>query len=143
VIDREEFLPQSLTLWDAYWADPAASTQTPADAMMAIIWIETYNDYRKKKADADRMPMVEGSMGQLVANPLYGVAHQQLTMAMLCARQLGIGAKNRADLGITLLAEKQALDDINARYLGPAYDTGAEGTGHDDDDDDPRDPAGG
>lgn len=128
-IVRERFLPLSLAMWDSYWADAAATTQTPADVMFARIWIEGYDDYLRKKAEADLSPLVGGSMGQQVANPLYSVAKDSLNQAITAARQLGIGAKNRADLGITLLAEKQALDDVNARYLG-----GVNGDGGDDDD---------
>lgn len=134
-IDRTSFLPTTLAMWDAYWADVAASTQTPADLMMALMWVENYDDYRRKKAEADQMPMVEGSMGQQVANPLYGVANQALQAAERAARQLGVGAKNRADLGITLLQERVTLDSINARF-------GAEEVPDDDPDDDPRRRAG-
>lgn len=130
-IDRDLFLPLSLTMWDSYWTDGASVTQTPADVMFARIWIEGYDDYLRKKAEADAQPLVKGSMGQEVANPLYSVAKDSLNHAIAAARQLGIGAKNRADLGITLLAEKQALDDINARFIEP------EGV-DDDADDDPR-----
>lgn len=131
VIDRDRFLPLALEMWDAYWGDGASVTQTAADVMFARIWIEGYDDYLRKKTEADLKPLVKGSMGQQVANPLYSVAKDSLNQAIQAARQLGIGAKNRADLGITLLAEKQALDDINARYVE------AEGAG-DDADDDPR-----
>lgn len=130
-INRKALLTRSREMWDSYWSDAAATTQTPADVMFARIWIEGYDDYLRKKAEADKTPLVKGSMGQQVANPLYAVAEASLKNAMTAARQLGIGAKNRADLGITLLAEKQALDDINARYVEP------EGAG-DDADDDPR-----
>jgi phage terminase small subunit len=131
VIDRDRFQPLALEMWDAYWADGASVTQTPADTMFARIWVEGYDDYLRKKAEADLKPLVKGSMGQQVANPLYSVAKDSLNQAIQAARQLGIGAKNRADLGITLLAEKQALDDINARYVD------SEGA-DDDPDDDPR-----
>jgi hypothetical protein len=130
-IERDRFLPLSLEMWDSYWRDSASVTQTPADAMFARIWIEGYDDFLRKKAEADRTPLVKGSMGQQVANPLYGVAKDSLNQAIQAARQLGIGAKNRADLGITLLAERQALDDVNARYLEP-------GVGDGDGDEDPR-----
>lgn len=130
-INRSALLTRSREMWDSYWADGAAVTQTAADVMFARIWIEGYDDYLRKKAEADRQPLVKGSMGQQVANPLYAVAEASLKNAMTAARQLGIGAKNRADLGITLLAEKQALDDINARYVE------SEGAS-DDADDDPR-----
>lgn len=130
-IDRDRFTPTALEMWDSYWADGASVTQTPADVMFARIWIEGYDDFLRKKAEADAQPLVKGSMGQEVANPLYAVAKDSLNHAIQAARQLGIGAKNRADLGITLLAEKQALDDINARFVEP------EGV-DDDADDDPR-----
>jgi len=134
-INRKALLTRSREMWDSYWADGAAVTQTAADTMFARIWIEGYDDYLRKKAEADKQPLVKESMGQQVANPLYGVAESSLKNAMTAARQLGIGAKNRADLGITLLAEKQALDDVNARYAGlEAAD--------DDSDDDPRRAAG-
>jgi hypothetical protein len=131
-IERDRFLPLSLEMWDAYWSDVAASTQTPADVMFARVWIEGYDDFLRKRAEADLQPLAKGSMGQQVANPLYAVAKDALNQAIAAARQLGIGAKNRADLGITLLAEKQALDDINARYVE------REVAGDDADDDDPR-----
>lgn len=130
-INRGALLTRSREMWDSYWADAAAATQSAADIMFARIWIEGYDDYLRKKQKADEQPLVKGSMGQQVANPLYAVAEASLKNAMTAARQLGIGAKNRADLGIQLLAEKQALDDINARYADP------EGPG-DDADDDPR-----
>lgn len=134
-IDRSTFLPTSLAAWDAYWADAAASTQAPADLMWALVWVEGLDDYWRKKAEADKHPVVKGSQGQQVANPLYAVANASLQAAERAARQMGIGAKNRADLGVTLLAEKAALDDINVRYVtGEVLGDGA--------DDDPRRHAG-
>lgn len=128
--NRDAYEPRALEAWDQYWGDPVAATQTPADLMMVYSWIDAYNDYLKHKSNADRRPLVRGSMGQQVANPLYQVAQTSLNLAMACARQLGIGARNRADLGIALLGEKKALDDINARYGGDQ--------GQEDEDDDPR-----
>lgn len=129
-IDRDAFLDESLIIWDAYWQDAAAASQAPADRMMAVLWIEAYDDYQRKKSIADETPIVKGSQGQEVANPMYAVAKDAMQIVMQCAKQLGVGAKNRADLGIALLSEKAALDDVNARYV-------QEVTG-DDDDDDPR-----
>ena len=135
-IDRASFLSTSLAVWDAYWLDAAASTQTPADLMWALMWLENLDDYWRKKQLADKQPVVKGSMGQSVANPLYAVANSSLQAAERAARQLGVGAKNRADLGIVLLAERATLDKINIRYVaGGAGDDG-------DDDDDPRVSAG-
>jgi hypothetical protein len=130
-IDLSSFLPTTRGLWQAYWADVAASTQTPADLMWALVWIESVDDYWRKKAAADLEPIVEGSMGQSVANPLYAVANASLQAAERAAKQMGVGAKNRADLGVTLLQERVTLDSINARFAEQ------EAAG-DDADDDPR-----
>lgn len=130
-IDRSRFQPQTLAVWDAYWADAAASTQSPADVMFAYTWITNLDDYWNKRAAADAEPLVEGSMGQVVANPLYAVANQALQAAERAAKQMGIGAKNRADLGVTIVQGQVALDDLNRRYVD-------EEAADDDVDDDPR-----
>lgn len=130
-IDRAAFLPASLEQWDAYWSDPVAASQTPADLMMVRTWIEAYDDYRRKRAIADLEPLVRGSQGQQVANPMYQVANQALHAALQCARQLGIGARNRADLGMAIVAEAHSLATVNERYRSTS-------ARRDDDDDDPR-----
>lgn len=127
---REEFHRLALAAWDGYWSQPVAATVSPADLMIAHTWIEAYSDALLKRRDADDNPLVTGSMGQLVANPLYSVASAQMTLAMACARQLGIGGRNRADLGLALL-------DFQNRDPAAASIT-AGGDSDDDDDDDPR-----
>lgn len=126
---REDYQPLALRVWDGYWSRAVAATVTEADLMVVFAWIDAYDDALAKRAQADLQPLVEGSMGQLVANPLYAVAHQQMTLAMQCARQLGIGARNRADLGIAIFTgqEKQR-----------AAQEEPEGDEDDGDDDDPR-----
>lgn len=127
---REKFTPLALTTWDGYWGDLVAGTVTPADLMVAHTWITAYDDAMTKRAMADLEPMVEGSMGQMTANPLYQVANASMALAMQCARQLGIGAKNRADLGIALYTGQQKRNDAAPPPADP----------EDDDDDDDYDP---
>jgi hypothetical protein len=126
---RQTYQSLALTAWDGYWSRAVAATVTEADLMVVHVWIDAYDDALAKRAQADLEPLVEGSMGQLVANPLYAVAHQQMVLAMQCAKQLGIGARNRADLGIAIFTgqEKQ-----RAAAAEP------EGDEDDSDDDDPR-----
>lgn len=128
---RETFTPLALTTWDGYWGDLVAGTVSPADLMVAHTWITAYDDAMTKRAIADLEPMVEGSMGQMTANPLYQVANASMALAMQCARQLGIGAKNRADLGIALYTGQQKQNQAAGRPDDPEVDD-------DDDDDDPR-----
>jgi hypothetical protein len=127
---REEYHPLVLAAWDGYWSQEVAATVTPADLMIAHTWIEAYNDAVVKHGEADDQPLVSGSMGQQVANPLYGVAQARMTLAMQCARQLGIGGRNRTDLGLALLAAQEAHARIGSVPEG--------GDSDDDDDDDPR-----
>lgn len=127
---REEFHRLALAAWDGYWSQKVAATVSPADLMIAHTWIAAYDDALVKQAAADQQPLVSGSMGQQVANPLYGVAQARMTLAMQCARQLGIGGRNRADLGLALL-------DFQNRDPGAAS-IAAGGDSDDDDDDDPR-----
>lgn len=127
---REEFHRIALAAWDGYWSQEVAATVSPADLMVVYTWVEAYNDALTKREKADETPLVTGSMGQLVANPLYAVAQAQMTLAMQCARQLGIGGRNRVDLGLALL-------DFQNR--DPGAGSIADGGDSDvDDDDDPR-----
>lgn len=129
--ERATFTPLALTTWDGYWGDMVAGTVTPADLMVAHTWITSYDHAMTMRAMADLEPMVEGSMGQMTANPLYQVANASMAMAMQCAKQLGIGAKNRADLGIALFTGQQKQNQAAGRLADPEDDD-------DDDDDDPR-----
>lgn len=127
---REEYQSLALTAWDGYWTTEIATTVTEADLMIAHTWIEAYNAALALRAKADADPIVPGSMGQPTANPLFAVAHQSMTLAMSCARQLGIGARNRADLGIALVTGNDMLNQWNSG-LDVEDD-------EDDGDDDPR-----
>jgi hypothetical protein len=128
---RESYQPLALSAWDGYWSQPVAATVTEADLMIAWAWIDAYDHAMVMRSQADAEPVVTGSMGQQVANPLYQVANASMSLAMQCAKQLGIGGKNRADLGLALFAGQQA-----AFAAGQQADP--EGEGEDDDEDDPR-----
>lgn len=106
--DRHTFQPLSLTVWDGYWSQPVAATVTEADLMVVWTWIEAFDDALTKRAEADMEPLTKGSMGQMIANPLYQVAAQREAVALQCAKQLGIGGRNRADLGLALFTAAQA-----------------------------------
>ena len=129
---REMYEPLALEAWDGYWRSPVAGTVAYSDLMIAHMWIDAYNDAMVKRAEADKRPLVLGSQGQEVANPLYQVSNASMALAMQCAKQLGIGGKNRADLGIALFTGQQGLSGLNAAAHVPEDDDDG------DDDDDPR-----
>lgn len=104
--------------WDSYWEDTAATVQTPADRGVVLRWIDAVDRYLRTIGEADVTPLVSGSTGQLVENPLYKIAEKALATVERAEKQLGIGALNRAGLGIAVIAEQRSLADMNARYGG-------------------------
>jgi len=126
---RHTFMPAALDAWDGFWTQEVAATVTEADLMIAWSWIEAYDDSLLKRSIADQEPLVTGSMGQQVANPLYQVASSQMGIALQCAKQLGIGPRNRADLGLALYSGRKAAAEAAAAI---------QEVDDDDDADDPR-----
>jgi P27 family predicted phage terminase small subunit len=114
----------TLALWEAYWADPVSGVQTGVDRGLLHRWISEYDRYLRTVAEADRQPIVAGSKGQQVENPLYKVAYRALDAAERCERQLGIGPLWRSNLGIAVINEQKSLADMNARYGGADADDG-------------------
>lgn len=112
-----------MQLWDAYWSDAVATVQTPVDRGVLLRWITEYDRYLRTIGEADQRPLVEGSMGQLVENPLYKIAYRALDAAERCERQMGVGPLFRSNLGIAVIAEQKSLQEMNARYGGADGDS--------------------
>lgn len=111
--------------WDFYWDDQVSSAQTPADRVILIRWITELDRYFKLIRIADACPIVTGSQGQEVENPLYMTAHRSLQAVQYCERQLGMGPLHRSSLGIAVVSEARSLADLNAAY-GGRQDAGRE-----------------
>jgi P27 family predicted phage terminase small subunit len=118
----DDLLPESLEVWDAYWADTASGVQTPADRGVLLRWIREYDRYLKLIAAADECPISQGSKGQDVASPLYALAERALAAAERAEKQLGVGALNRSNLGIAVISERKSLADLNSKYGGGGHD---------------------
>lgn len=109
---------EAAALWDAYWEDTVASVATPVDRALLLRWITETDRYLRAVTEADKQPIVEGSKGQPVENPLYAVAYRALDVVERCEKQMGVGGLNRSNLGIAVLTERRSLADMNARYGG-------------------------
>ena len=114
----EGLCPEAEQQWSLYWESAAAGVQTPADRGVVLRWVDAVNRYLRLLGEADLQPLVEGSTGQPTANPLYAIAEKALGTIERCEKQMGIGALNRAGLGIAVLTEQKSLADMNARYGG-------------------------
>lgn len=104
--------------WDGFWDDRPALLLTPAAKVVLLRWVDALDRYLRATTEADQQPIVEGSQGQQVVNPLYKVAQTALTTVTDCEKQLGIGGLNAANLGLAAISEQRSLQQMNARYGG-------------------------
>jgi P27 family predicted phage terminase small subunit len=116
----ETLCDEARAQWDAYWQSAAAGVQTPADRGVVLRWVDSVDRYLRTVGEADQQPLVTGSTGQLVENPLYKIAERALATVERAEKQLGIGALNRAGLGIAVINEQRSLQEMNSRYGGGA-----------------------
>jgi hypothetical protein len=114
----KELLPLAAEAWDAYWGDRPSALLTPAGVTVLRRWIDALDRYLRTTAEADLEPLVTGSTGQSVPNPLYKIAEAALGTVERCERQLGIGGLNAASLGLAAITERRSLADMNSRYDG-------------------------
>lgn len=101
--------------WSALWSDPVATALTPVDRPVLLRWADSIDRAARSLELADAEPIATGSMGQEVESPYYGIADKAIRVAQACEAQLGVGALNRARLGIALVTERLSLDEMNAR----------------------------
>ena len=121
--------PEVRKAWTAFWTDPVTSVLSPIDRPVLLRWAEALDRAARAYSAADASPISTGSMGQEIENPQYGVADKAIKIAQQCEAQLGVGALNRARLGLTVTTARKSLEDLNAALYG------SEGG---DDDGDPR-----
>jgi hypothetical protein len=106
-------------MWKALWDDDRlAAALSPVDRELLIRWAESVDDAVKARIRAWESPIAKGSMGQEVESPFFGIAAKALATAERCEAQIGVGALNRARLGIAILAEARSLADLSAAFPG-------------------------
>ena len=106
-------------MWKALFDDgPLSSVLSPVDRELVIRWAQSVDDWIKALELARANPISTGSMGQEVESPHFKIAAQAMGVVEKCEAQIGIGALNRARLGIALLAEQKGLADLAAGFDG-------------------------
>jgi hypothetical protein len=114
----------AVAAWEAFWVDRQAMLLTPSAKVVLLRWVDALDRYFRTLGDADSSPLVDGSQGQEVLNPLYRVAEQMRATVEACERQLGVGGLNASQLGLAAISEARSLQDMNARYGGAGGDDG-------------------
>lgn len=110
-------LKSSQELWAAFWASPAAAGLHPVDVSLVEEWVCARDQWRRALNAVARTPVVQGSMGQPVQNPLMGwVASREAAMEK-ARRQIGVGLRNRADLGVSVGQAALTAAELNRMTL--------------------------
>ena len=131
---------EAMEAWEQFWSDRQAALLTPSSRVVLIRWVEALDRYLRSTAAADLLPLVEGSTGQSVVNPMYKISEQALKTVEACERQLGIGGLHAANLGLAAISERKSLADMNAQYAAGAGRGGGSGSGAQDQDRQEADP---
>jgi hypothetical protein len=106
-------------MWKSLFDDQAlSSVLSPVDRELVIRWAVSVDDWIKALEQARKVPITEGRNEQPVASPYFAIAKQAMDIVIECERQIGIGALNRARLGIAILAERASLAGLAARFPG-------------------------
>ena len=105
--------------WEAWWSSPAAEFIEPqSETPIATRLFDLLDQAARFEAAGRLEPLVEGSTGQLVINPLLKHAQGLRDEARRDESVLGRGPKRRLDLGIKFGDAARSLDEINRRLNG-------------------------
>jgi phage terminase small subunit len=120
--------------WAEYWSSPLAQVGDEHTKRAAVTRLWQMYDLRDKHYEAYRAaPLVEGSQGQTVLNPLGRQMAQLETQITALEDRLGLNPKAQIGLGISWAQGQAQLASLAERVFH-----GNETPGDDEDDVDPR-----
>lgn len=97
----QEYQRLTLELWESLWDEQQSAQLRGVQMVTAIRWIRAFDDWQVALDAVSAEPLVRGSKGQLVSNPLMSWVTSREVEMEKCERQLGVGLRNKADLGLT------------------------------------------
>lgn len=98
--------------WQAYWGDVVSGVTRESDISLVMRWIKDVDRFHRLIAEADAAPMVTGSTGQQVVNPIYTFCLKLRAAIERDEAQLGIGPLNRMRLGAVFTETQKTLADL-------------------------------
>ena len=115
----EAWSASTVEQWRAWWAsDVARMIDVASESPIVRRCFDLLDQAAKFEAEGRLQPMVKGSTGQMVINPLLKHAQALRDEARRDEAVLGRGPKRRLDLGIKFGDAARSLDDINRRLSG-------------------------
>lgn len=117
---------ETVAEWDAWWAsDVARMIDVASEAPIVFRCFDLLDQAARFEAVGRSEPLVEGSTGQMVINPLLKHAQGLRDEARRDEAVLGRGPKRRLDLGIKFGDAARSLDDVNRRLSAANRNEGA------------------
>lgn len=102
--------------WRALWASPVApAIDLTADGEALHRWIHCVSERERLQPLADRTPVVKGSTGQLVANPVYGILGGLTKEIERLEEHFGLTPLARMRLGIATVQHAASVHDLTRR----------------------------
>lgn len=121
-----EYLSTSVAAWHALWAEPQSTHLSGSQMVVPYRWIWAFEALQRALAAVSEAPLVNGSKGQPVGHPLMSwVASREVQMEK-CERQLGIGLRNKADLGLTTAQARLTAQQLNEMHQPGGLSIGTE-----------------
>jgi hypothetical protein len=122
--DGTELLPEMKLLWEAYWFSPVVHATDLFDAdghisrdsvqrPVLMDWIRARNRLEMVQKITTKTPLVKGSTGQPVLNPLVALEAQLRQVINRCEEVLGLTPLHAARLGITKGTEQMTASALN------------------------------
>ena len=108
----------ALEVWHTYWNDPVSDIAATVDKSLIYRWIKLVNLYHQLTAEYEEMPYTYDDKSRQKPHVAFTMSQQILKNIENCEAQLGIGPKNRVNLGVTLASAARSLDAINNEYEG-------------------------
>lgn len=115
--------PYAIEVWNTYWSDPVSDIAATVDKSLIYRWIKLVNLYCQLVEDYEELPWSYDDRSRQKPHVAFNMAQQVLKSIESCEAQLGIGPKNRVNLGVTLASAARSLDAINNEYEGETVAT--------------------
>lgn len=112
----KETQPNARRRWRDYWRSPIArAVNLDSDGEAIYRWLHCISERERLQPLADKTPLVKGSTGQLVANPLYGIIAGLSREIERLEEHLGMTPLARMRLGITAAQETATVHDLRQK----------------------------
>lgn len=105
-------------VWHTYWDDPVSDIAATVDRSLIVRWIRNVSLYHQLMNDALETPFTFDDRMRKRPNVTFTMATQVLKFIQADEAQLGIGPKNRVNIGMTLASTARTLESINNEYEG-------------------------